>query len=80
MAPRGRPTSAVTFSQVHFGMSDPQLGEHSANPGLVSGDRNVVSGVNQQFRGPHGQICPGSLVQSPAGVSTSDGLLTKVSA
>ena len=30
---------------------DARLAQHSANPRLVSGDRNVVSGVNQQFRG-----------------------------
>src|SRR5665213_3461811 len=29
----------------------PVVAQHSANPRLVSGDRNVVSGVNQQFRG-----------------------------
>ena len=33
------------------GLRNPQLAQHSANPRLVSGDRNVVSGVNQQFRG-----------------------------
>jgi hypothetical protein len=53
MAPRGRPTSAVTFSQVLFDMGDPQLAQQSVTPGflpevsqLLPADKLQVSGTN----------------------------------
>jgi hypothetical protein len=52
---------------------DPEVGEHSLNPCLVAGSRNVISGVNPQFREPIGQFCSGSLTRSTPGVRSRQG-------